>query len=138
MEARYLLDTNIASYIIKGSSAALDHHLVKVPIAQLAISAVTEGELRYGAARLPSNARIHSLLEEFLLQVTVLPWDSDSAQQYGALRALLERGGQPMGNFDTMIGAHALASGLTLVTNDRAFGRIKNLKLEDWTKIPSA
>ena len=131
---RYLLDTNIASCIIKGNSPAVDRRLVKVPMAQLAISAVTEGELRFGAARLPHATRLHAMIEDFFLRVAVLPWDSDAAQQYGQLRAALEREGQPMGNFDAMIGAHALALGAILVTNDRAFGRIKKLKVEDWTK----
>jgi predicted nucleic acid-binding protein len=39
-----------------------------------------------------------------------------------------------MGNLDLMIGAHALAAGLVLVTNGRAFGRIAKLKIQDWTK----
>ncbi len=75
------------------------------------------------------------MIEEFFLRVAILPWDSDAAQQYGQLRATLERGGQPMGNLDVMIAAHALAVGTILVTNDRAFARIKKLKIEDWTKI---
>ena len=110
MRARYLLDKNIASFIIKDAGAALDHRLLGVPMAHLAMSAITEGELRYGVARLPQATRLHSLIEEFLLRVTVLPWDSDSAQQYGLLRATLEREGQPMGNLDMMIDAHALRS----------------------------
>jgi tRNA(fMet)-specific endonuclease VapC len=130
----YLLDTNIASAIIKGNSPAVDRRLVKVPMAQLAISAVTEGELRFGAARLPHAVRLHSLIEDFFLRVAILPWDSDAAQQYGQLRATLEREGQPMGNLDVMIAAHALAVGAVLVTNDHAFTRIKKLKVEDWTK----
>jgi len=131
---RYLLDTNIASCIIKGNSPVIDRYLVKVPMAQLAISAVTEGELRFGAARLPHAARLHNLIEDFFLRVAVLPWDSDAAQQYGQLRATLEREGQPMGNLDTMIAAHALALDAVLVTNDHAFARIKKLKVVDWTK----
>lgn len=134
MAVRYLLDTNIASCVIKGNSAAVDRHLVKVAIAELAISAVTEGELRFGAARLPHATRLHSMIEDFFRRVAILPWDSDAAQQYGQLRAMLEREGQPMGNLDAMIGAHALALDAILVTNDRAFGRIKRLKVEDWTK----
>jgi tRNA(fMet)-specific endonuclease VapC len=46
----------------------------------------------------------------------------------------LEREGQPMGNLDMMIGAHALALGSILVSHDRAFTRIKKLKVEDWTR----
>ncbi|MGA8539560.1 MAG: type II toxin-antitoxin system VapC family toxin [Terriglobales bacterium] len=134
MAVRYLLDTNIASCVIKGNDAAVDRRLVRVPMADLAISAVTEGELRFGAARLPQAARLHALINDFFLRVMILPWGSDAAQQYGHLRATLEREGRPMGNLDVMIGAHALAVGAILVTNDRAFGRIKKLKVEDWTK----
>jgi tRNA(fMet)-specific endonuclease VapC len=131
---RYLLDTNIASFIIKGNSPAVDRRLAKVAMAQLAVSAVTEGELRFGAARLPHATRLHDLIEGFFLRVAVLPWDSDAAQQYGRLRATLEREGQPMGNLDAMIAAHALALDAVLVTNDHAFARIKKLRLADWTK----
>jgi tRNA(fMet)-specific endonuclease VapC len=134
MTSRYLLDTNIASYVIKGNIPAVRRHIVKVPMAQLAISAVTEGELRYGAARRPDAARLRTIVDEFLLRMTILPWDSEAARHYGQIRAVLEREGQPMGNLDTMIGAHALALGATLVTNDRAFTRIRELKVEDWTK----
>ena len=131
---RYLLDTNIASCVIKGNSPAVDRRLVKVAMAELAVSAVTEGELRFGAARLPQAVRLHAMIEDFFLRVAVLPWDSDAAQQYGQLRAALEREGQPMGNLDAMIGAHALALDVVLVTNDHAFARIKKLKVVDWTK----
>jgi tRNA(fMet)-specific endonuclease VapC len=134
MESRYLLDTNTASSIIKGNNPAVDRRLVKVPMAQLAISAVTEGELRFGAARLPHAKRLHALIEAFLLRVATLPWDSDAARHYGQLRAALEGEGQPMGNLDMMIGAHALALGAILVSNDHAFMRIKELKVEDWTR----
>src|ERR1039458_5384154 len=116
MELRYLLDTNIASCIIKGNSPAVDRRLVKVAMAQLAISTVIEGELRFGAARLPHATRLHSVIEDFFLRVAILPWDSGAAQQYGQLRAPLEREGEPMGNLDTMIGAHALALDVVLVT----------------------
>lgn len=130
----YLLDTNFASCIIKGNNPAVDRRLMKVPMAQLAISSVTEGELRFGAARLPRAVRLHSLIEDFFLRIATLPWDADAACQYGQLRATLEREGQPMGNLDVMIAAHALAVDAVLVTNDHAFGRIKKLKVEDWTK----
>ncbi len=134
MERRYLLDTNTASCIIKGNNPAVDRRLASVPMAQLAVSVVTEGELRFGAARLPDAARLHALIADFFLRVTILPWDSDAARRYGELRATLEREGRPMGNLDMMIGAHALALGAVLVSNDHALARIKGLKVEDWTK----
>ena len=134
MTSRYLLDTNIASYVIKGNVPAVRRRAVQVPMAQLAISTVTEGELRYGTARRPDAARLQTIVDEFLIRMTILPWDSEAAQHYGQIRAALERQGQPMGDLDMMIGAHALALGAVLVTNDRAFTRIEALKVEDWTK----
>jgi len=97
MDRRYLLDTNIANHIIKGNNPAVDRRLARAPVAQLTISAVTEGELRFGAARLPRAMRLHSLIEDFFLRVTILPWDSDAARQYGQLRATLELEGRQMG-----------------------------------------
>ena len=134
MASRYLLDTNTVSYVIKGNIPAVRNRLVKIPMVEVAISAVTEGELRYGLARKPEATHLQTIINEFLLRVTILPWDSEAAQQYGLLRAMLEREGQPMGNLDIMIGAHALSRDLVLVTNDRAFKRIRKLKNEDWTK----
>ncbi len=133
MSAQYLLDTNAASYAINKKSAAMDRHFAKTPMAELGISAVTEGELRYGAAR-SGSAPLQATMEQFLLGLTIFSWGSEAAQQYGELRATLEREGRLMGSLDMMIAAHALALGLTLITNDRAFGRIKKLKTEDWTK----
>ncbi len=135
MASRYLLDTNTASYIIKGNVPAVRRRLLKVPMAEVAISTVTEGELRYGVARRPEATKLRVIVEEFLLRVTILTWDSDAAQQYGELRAALEREGHSMGNLDTMIGAHALALGSVLVTHDQSFKKIKKLKIEDWTRI---
>ena len=131
--SQYLLDTNIASYIIKGHTA-VRRRLVGVPMYELAISAVTEGELRYGVARLPAGARLNAIVEEFLIRVAVHPWDSAAAQEYGRVRAALERAGDALGNLDTMIAAHALARGSVLVTHDKAFARVKGLKIADWTK----
>jgi len=133
MANQYLLDTNTASYIIKGNIPAVRRRLVRVPMARVFISTITEGELRFGVARRPGATKLEQIVEEFLLRVTILPWDSDAARQYGQLRADLERVGQPMGNLDMMIGAHAAAAGLVLVSNDRVFARIKKLKIEDWT-----
>jgi tRNA(fMet)-specific endonuclease VapC len=133
MSTRYLLDTSAASYAITKKSPAFDRRLVRVPMVELGVSTVTEGELRYGLARRPS-APLQATLETFLLALTIFPWDSSAAQSYGNLRAALERRGQLLGSLDMMIAAHALSLGLTLVSGDTAFKRIKHLKVEDWTK----
>ncbi|MGD0498685.1 MAG: type II toxin-antitoxin system VapC family toxin [Bryobacteraceae bacterium] len=131
--SRYLLDTNIASSIIKGDPA-VRRRLVAVPMHEVAISAVTEGELRYGVARMPARTSLNTVVEEFLIRVAVYPWDSAAARKHGQVRTALEQAGHPLGNFDTMIAAHALARGSVLVTHDKAFARVKGLELEDWTK----
>ena len=133
MNVRWLLDTNAASYAINKKSAAMDRHLRKAPMAELGLSAVTEAELRYGAAR-SGSAPLQNTVEQFLLSVTIFPWDSEAAREYGELRTALERAGQVMGSLDMMIAAHGLALGVVLITNDQAFGRIKRLKVEDWTR----
>ena len=79
--------------------------MAKLPIADVFISSVTEAELCHGLARRPDASRLQSLVEEFLLTVTILPWDSGAAKQYGrlrhgALRAGLEHEGLQMANSD--------------------------------------
>lgn len=133
MSGQYLLDTNTASYIIKGNFPAVRRRLLRVPMAQVFISSVTEAELLYGVARKSGATTLQRIVEEFLLRITVLPWDSAAARHYGELRAQVESAGRPMGNLDLMIAAHALATGTILVTNDRAFTHIRKLKTEDWT-----
>jgi len=134
MPTQYLLDTNTASYIIKGNRPRVRKHLLSVPMVQVSISVVTEAELRFGVARRPDAVRLGLAVEEFLLRVAVLAWDSKAAQQYAVIRAALETKGEPMGNLDMMIAAHALATKSVLVTSDRVFRRVPGLKTEDWTK----
>jgi tRNA(fMet)-specific endonuclease VapC len=133
MSVRYLLDTNAASYAINKKSAAVDRHLARVAMVELGISAVTEGELRFGAAR-SGSAGLQATVEQFLLGVSIFAWDSEAAKEYGRLRSALEHEGRVMGSLDMMIAAHAMALELILVTGDRAFGRIRRLRIEDWTK----
>jgi tRNA(fMet)-specific endonuclease VapC len=134
MAIRYLLDTNTASYIIKGNFPRVREHLLKVPMAEVGISSVTEAELRFGVARNPGAHKLAVAVEEFLLRLEILPWDSACARHYAQLRATLEPLGEPMGNLDMMIAAQALAADVTLVTHDRVFGRIQSLRNVDWTR----
>jgi len=134
MPVHYLLDTNIASYAIKRNVPQVRVALLSVPMAEVGVSVVTEAELRFGVARKGASAHLKLAVEEFLLRVEILPWDSEAAKHYAELRSVLEDSGTPMANFDLMIAAQALAASATLVTHDRVFRRIKHLKIEDWTK----
>jgi len=127
-----MLDTNTVSHIIKGRPPLVRERLIATPMAEVCISAITEGELRFGLARRPDAANLGRGIAEFLLRVDILPWDSAAAERYGALRALLERTGKPLGNLDTLIAAHALAMGAKLITSDGAFARVPDLTVADW------
>lgn len=133
MTVQYLLDTNTASYVIKGNFPKVRQKLLRIPMTQVFISGVTEGELLYGVARKPQATTLQRLVEEFILRVTVLAWNSYAAREYGVLRADLERSGRSIGNLDLMIAAQALAADAVLVSSDHAFSRVKKLKVEDWT-----
>jgi tRNA(fMet)-specific endonuclease VapC len=134
MPTHYLLDTNMAGHVIKGNIPRVRERLLKVPMGQVSISAVTEAELRFGVARRPEAVRLKTAVEEFLLHIDRLPWDSEAAQHYARVRAALERDGEAIGNLDLMIAAHALAARAVLVTHDRVFRQVRELKTEDWSK----
>ena len=130
---RYMLDTNTVSNLLKGHPNVAKR-IVAVPITSLCISAITEGELLFGLAKRPFAERLHIAVGEFLRRADVLPWDSAVAKRYGAVRADLQRHGKILSPLDLLIAAHALAVGAVLVTNDRAFGLVANLQLQDWTE----
>ncbi len=134
MPSRYLLDTNMVSFAIKGNFPSVRHHLRRVPLSDVAISAITEGELRFGVIHNPHATNLRRIVDEFLARIDILPWDSFAADSYARLRSFLESSGTPMGNLDMLIASQALAIGATLVTHDRVFHRVRNLKVEDWTK----
>jgi len=130
----YLLDTNTASFVIKGTVPRVRQRLIRTPMRQLAISTVTQAELVFGVARRPEATRLKLVVEEFLRRVEVLAWDSSAATAYAGLRAALKREGKPMGNLDLMIAAHALAKDAVLVSNDRVFRTVKGLEVQDWSR----
>lgn len=101
--------------------------------AGVAVSSITVAELHYGLERSSDPARERIGLENLLGAVAILPFDSKAAEGYGLLRRYLERRGQPIGQFDLLIAAHAVAQNATLVTNNtREFSRVPTLALEDW------
>lgn len=133
MALHYLLDTNTASYAIRGNFPGVRRRLLQLPAEDVGISVITEAELRFGAVRLPRVARTRVLVQEFLATYTALPWTSDAAIHYANLRLAVERSGTPIGPLDLMIAAHALAVDAVLVSHDRVFRRVPELNLEDWT-----
>lgn len=131
----YMLDTNTASYIIKGEHVFIRDHLRKTPISTVCISAITEAELLRGVLKKPEAKRLSLAVKEFLIRVEILPWNSEAASSYAQLRTACEKEGKSLGTMDMLIAAHSVAVSVVLITNDKAFYNVeKYLKLEDWTK----
>jgi tRNA(fMet)-specific endonuclease VapC len=132
--ARFMLDTDTCSYIMKRSSQAVLNRLRSVPVNDVCISVITKSELLYGVEVSPRRTQDGAALQAFLPHVEVLEFADDAATQYAQIRSDLKRRGQMIGANDLFIAAHARSLGLRLVTNNTAeFGRVKELTLENWT-----
>jgi tRNA(fMet)-specific endonuclease VapC len=131
----HMLDTDIASYIIKGRFPNIEARLSTIEPSMVCLSVITRAELLYGLKRLPSGHRLHIGVRQFLKIVRVLPWDWEAADFYAEIRHQLTTSGQPIGEMDMMIAAHSLAIGAVLVTNNtRHFQQISAaLMLQNWT-----
>jgi tRNA(fMet)-specific endonuclease VapC len=129
---KYMLDTNIVIYTIKHRPSKL-RKAFKQHERQMCLSAVTMGELIYGAEKSTQVERNLSDIEGFAALVEVMPFNTTAAIHFGQLRAELHRAGKPLGPYDMMIAGHARALGLTLVTNNaREFKRVPGLRVINW------
>jgi tRNA(fMet)-specific endonuclease VapC len=129
---KYMLDTNIVIYTMKSRPHRVKKHFVQNE-GRMCISAVTLGELAFGAEHSQHVERNLADIEAFAARLEVLPFDSSAATHFGRIRAALYATGRPIGPYDMMIAGHARASGLILVTNNlREFQRLPGLLLEDW------
>lgn len=106
----YMLDTNIASHIIKGDIPLVRERLVAVPMQRVVVSSVTHAELLYGLAKRAYPKGLTARVHEFLIRVKILAWDKDVATFYGDLRARCETAGVTLSPLDLMIAAHAQAN----------------------------
>jgi tRNA(fMet)-specific endonuclease VapC len=134
MSARYMLDTDTCSYIMKRSSQPVMKRLRAVPVASVCISVITKSELLYGVEVSPRRMQDATALQAFLPHVEVLEFPDAAATHYAQIRADLRKRGQMIGANDLLIAAHARSLRLKLVTNNTAeFSRVTELTLENWT-----
>ena len=134
---RYMLDTDICSYIMKRSNPMVLKHLQAVPVGDVCMSVITKAELLYGVEVSPRRSRDAAALKAFLAYVEALDFGDDSARHYAEIRADLKKRGALIGANDLLIAAHARALDLTLVTNNTAeFERVRGLAIENWTTPP--
>ena len=130
---RYLLDTDICIYIAKRKPAGVLMRLERLRPGDVGMSVVTYLELVYGAYKSQQVEANVARIKQLSHLIPVQPLDAPAATHYGKLRAGLEKSGSLIGAYDLQIAAHALALGLTLVTNNvREFRRVPGLRLENW------
>jgi tRNA(fMet)-specific endonuclease VapC len=130
-----MLDTNICIYVARTRPAVVRARFEALEPGAAVISVVTWGELCYGAEKSAQRERVKEALEELTAFLDVAEPPADAGQHYGAIRAVLESQGTPIGNNDLWIAAHARSAGLTLVTNNvRELGRVPELQIENWAE----
>ncbi|MGB3681357.1 MAG: type II toxin-antitoxin system VapC family toxin [Rubrobacteraceae bacterium] len=129
---RFLLDTDAAIALIKGRPQAVEWLRRRVP-SEVVISAVSKAELYYGARKSERVEHNLGVLHHFFEPLQSLTFDDRAAEEYGIIRADLERAGTPIGPNDLLISALARSRDLTLVSlNRREFGRVAGLRLTDF------
>ncbi len=127
----YMLDTDIASYLIRGDHPAVTEKFTEL-YEKCVISSITAAELQCGA-RKRNNRTLTQKVQALCDLIPIIPWNEDAAVNYAKFRVELETAGTPIGNMDMMIAASAIAEDVTLVTNNTEhFSKIASLKLEDW------
>jgi tRNA(fMet)-specific endonuclease VapC len=129
---KYMLDTNIVTYVIKRRPAEL-REIFNQHAGQMCISSITLAELLHGVEK--SSMPNHNLLcvEDFVARLDVLPYGIKAAAHYGQIRADLEKKGTIIGVNDIHIAGHARSEGLILITNNiREFERVEALRVADW------
>jgi tRNA(fMet)-specific endonuclease VapC len=130
---KFLLDTDTCIYALKQNPAVLKQLLTQSR-QDIAVSVITEAELRTGAAKSASGAKTLRLIENFLRPLGIVEFTSSDAASYDQVRAKLERAGTPIGPLDTLIAAQAVARKLVLVSNNGGeFSRVAGLRLENWS-----
>jgi tRNA(fMet)-specific endonuclease VapC len=130
--ARYLLDTNVLSDLLRHPGGRAARRLAVVGEPVVCTSIVAACELRYGAAK-RGSAQLAERVETLLASLEVLPLDKEADRHYGDIRLHLERMGTPIGSNDLLIASQVLALDLTLVTDNlEEFARVPGLAVENW------
>lgn len=130
---KLLLDTNICIYLIKRKPSRVLERFNQYGAEEIGLSSITVAELMFGVEKSKRPQQNQEALEQFLAPLAIAQFDYEAAQEYGRVRAVLEKRGTPIGPLDLLIGAHALSLGVPVVTNNLTeFSRIPRLSVLDW------
>lgn len=133
MTIRYMLDTNICIYISKKRPAGVYQRFAALSVGDVGMSLVTFGELQFGAEKSQHREIALEKLAQLKRYVPVVLPTQETAEKYGFIRSFLEKIGQPIGNNDLWIAAHALSVNTVLVTNNtKEFMKVPDLLVENW------
>jgi len=133
----YLLDTNACIAIINGRPSAVRERLREAwhRASRVSVSSIALFELWYGVAKSQRVAANRERLSVFMAKLDGLPFDDRDAEAAGAVRAALERAGEPIGAYDTLMAGQAVNRGMILVTaNVAEFDRVARLRWENWAE----
>ncbi len=133
---KIVLDTNVVSALMKGDPRVMER-LKRRNKGEVSVPQPVLAEIAYGIERLPRSKRKEILRERFGLVRSELArssWSDEVSESFGRIKAMLEKKGQRIEDFDAAIAAHALATGAVLVTaNLQHMNRIPGLTVEDWS-----
>ena len=125
-EPLFLLDSNVCIYVLEGLAPAVRDRIQAHRPGEIVTSAIVYAEVARGIAQ--DDVIAVAKVESFFRVVPVLPFDQAAARAYGSIP--FRRGA-----FDRLIAAHALALGLTVVTNnERDYSDVPGLSVENWTE----
>lgn len=130
---RVLLDTNVCMYLIRQRPPEVIRRFEGYEVGEIGVSSITVAELYFGVRKSLHADQNERALEQFLLPLEIAEFGLESAAAYGDIRTTLEKQGTPIGPLDTLIAAHAVSLGVTLVTNNFGeFSRVPGLSLDNW------
>ncbi len=132
---KYLLDTNIIGYLMRGTYPSVTEKIFTIPPSEMAISAITLFEMQFGAEKKKWGDALRNRMWKFLSPFTILPFDASDAISAGSIRAYLANRGETIGWYDVLIAAQGISKNLVVVThNTDEFKRVPGIQLEDWVE----
>ena len=134
---KYLIDTCIVSYFVRGEPLVLERIKSTSPN-EICISAITYMEIEFGLALNATRAKkLRPVMQHFLSSINLLPFTKEDAHYAANIRAKLQKLGNPIGAYDVLLAGCALSRDLIFVTaNTKEFHRVSGLQVENWMSAP--